>query len=75
MACIKIIDGFKIYIYARDHNPPHFQVYAGEYEELIIIEDLSTYTGGVPLKYRKKVIKWATENLEFLKQEWNKLNP
>lgn len=75
MACIKIIDGIKIYIYVRDHNPPHFHVYVAEYEELIVIEDLSTYTGGVPVKYRKKVIRWAPENQEFLKRQWNKLNP
>ncbi len=75
MACIKIIDGIKIYIYARDHNPPHFHIYIAEYEELIKIEDLSTYSGEVPKKYRKKVINWATENLEYLNQEWKKLNP
>lgn len=75
MACIKIIDGIKIYIYARDHNPPHFHVFIAEHEELIKIEGLSTYSGGVPLKYRKKVIKWALKNIDFLSREWNKLNP
>lgn len=75
MACIKIIDGIKIYIYARDHNPPHFHAIVAEHEELIVIEDLTTYTGSIPIKYRKKVISWAEENKEFLNQEWNKLNP
>ena len=65
MACIKVIDGIKIYIYARDHNPPHFHVCLSEYEELITIKDLLTYTGRVPNKYRKKVIEWATENTDF----------
>lgn len=75
MACIKIIDGIKIYIYARDHNPPHFHVCVAEYEELIIIEDLSTYAGGIPSKYRRKVIEWASDNMDYLIQEWNTLNP
>lgn len=75
MACIKIIDGIKIYIYARDHNPPHFHVYVAEHEELIVIENLTTYTGKVPARYRKKVIAWAVKNLDFLNQEWSKLNP
>ena len=65
MACIKIIDGIKIYIYARDHNPPHFHAIVVEYEELIVIADLSTYTGQIPTKYRKTVINWAEENKEF----------
>lgn len=75
VACIKSIDGIKIYIYSRDHNPPHFHVYIAEFEELIIIADLSSFSGGVPKKYRKKVINWAMENFEFLNREWNKLNP
>jgi hypothetical protein len=75
MACIKIIDGIKIYIYTRDHNPPHFHAIVAEHEELIVIADLSTYTGKIPTKYRKKVISWAEENKEFLNREWNKLNP
>lgn len=75
MACIKIIDGIKIYIYTRDHNPPHFHICIAEYEELIRIEDLSTFSGEVPKKYRKKVINWASGNSAFLNREWNKLNP
>jgi len=42
MPCIKIIDSVKIYIYARDQNPPHFHAIVAEHEELIIISDLST---------------------------------
>jgi len=75
LACIKIIDGIKIYIYARDHNPPHFHVYIAEYEELILIEDLTTYSGGLPKKYRKKVMTWAEQNSNFILREWNRLNP
>jgi len=75
LACIKIIDGIKIYIYARDHNPPHFHIHVAEYEELIVIKDLSTYSGEVPKKYRKKVIEWAVKNSDFLNREWKKLNP
>lgn len=74
MPCIKVIDSIKIYIYSRDHNPPHFHVLIAEYEELIIIEDLSTYSGNVPSKYRKKVIDWAKENQTFLMKNWTLLN-
>lgn len=74
MPCIKVIDSIKIYIYSRDHNPPHFHVLIAEYEELIVIEDLSTYSGYVPSKYRKKVIEWAKEKQHFLANNWTLLN-
>ena len=66
MPCIKIIDGIKIYVYARDHNPPHFHALIAEYEELIVINSLETYSGEIPSKHRKKVIQWLkTINLTF----------
>lgn len=74
MACVKIIDSIKIYIYKRDHNPPHFHVIIAEYEELIIISDLSTYSGYIPRTYKKKVIAWARKSQEFLMKNWDALN-
>lgn len=74
MPCIKIIDGIKVYIYARDHNPPHFHVRIAEYEELIIIESLETYSGEVPKKHRNKIVQWAEQNESYIMKQWNKLN-
>ena len=74
MPCIKIIDGIKVYVYARDHNPPHFHVRIAEYEELIIIKSLDTYSGEIPSKHRKKVIQWAEKNQSYILKQWNKLN-
>ncbi len=75
MPCLKIIDSIKIYVYGRDHNPPHFHAIAAEREELILIEDLSTYTGALLPKQRKKVVEWAAENQSFILSEWQRLNP
>ncbi len=72
MPCIKIIDSIKIYIYLRDHNPPHFHAM---YAELIEIMSLETYSGETPIKQRKKVVKWAADNREFLMNKWNQYNP
>lgn len=74
MPCVKIIDSIKIFIYSRDHNPPHFHALYAEYEELIIIEDLTTYSGELPLKHRRKVIAWAEVKKDFLKDQWQKFN-
>ncbi len=74
MPCIKIIDSIKIYIYARDHYPPHFHAIVAEHEELIVISDFSTYSGSIPGTQRKKVIGWASSNREFLRSEWDRVN-
>jgi len=74
MPCIKIIDSIKLYVYAQDHNPPHFHAIYAEYEELIIIESLKTYSGHLPKTQRKKVIAWAAQHQLFIMNQWNKLN-
>ncbi len=74
MPCIKIIDSIKVYIYADDHNPPHIHVFYSEHEELIVIRTLDTYTGEIPVSQRKKLVRWASQNTEFLMKEWNKFN-
>jgi hypothetical protein len=74
MPCIKIIDGIKVYIYGRDHNPPHFHIIFAEYEELIVIKSLESYSGYMPSKHRRKIIQWAQENHEYILRQWNKLN-
>jgi len=74
MPCIKIIDGIKVYVYARDHNPPDFHVKFAEFEEIIIIKTLETYSGSIPVKHRKIIIQWARENQEYILKQWIKLN-
>jgi hypothetical protein len=66
MPCVKTIDSIRICIYSRDHNPPHFHVLIAEYEELIRIEDFENYSGSIPTKYRKKILKGAVLNQGFL---------
>lgn len=74
MPCIKVIDSIKICVYSRDHLPPHFHAKYAEFEELIIIDTLETYSGIIPGKKRKKVIEWAENSKEYLKTEWNRNN-
>lgn len=75
MPCIKRIGSIKIYIYARDHNPPHFHAIYAEFEELIEIKSLNSYSGSIPKTPRKKVIVWATESQVYLMKKWMELNP
>ena len=75
MPTLKIIDGTKIDVYSREHPPPHFHAKSAEDEELIVIETLETYVGELPKRKRKKVIEWASENQEYLMDNFKRLNP
>ncbi len=75
MPTIKLIDSIKIDVYSREHPPPHFHVLYAEYEELIEIESLATYAGSIPKAQRTKVISWAEQNISYLMDTYNKLNP
>jgi Domain of unknown function (DUF4160) len=60
-------------LYPRDHNPPHFHVYYGEYEAIISIRTLEIIAGELPSKQLKKVIKWAEIVQEQLLNEFIRL--
>ena len=75
MPTIERIDGTKIDVYSREHPPPHFHALYAEYEELIEIETLETYAGKISNNKRKKVVKWAGENKQTLKEFFKRLNP
>jgi len=75
MPTIKIIDSIKIDVYSREHPPPHFHAIYAEYEELIEISTLETYTGKLPKKQRLKVLDWAKNNLALLMENFKRLNP
>lgn len=74
MPCIKTIGSIRIYIYLRDHNPPHFHVMYAGFEELIEIKSLKTYSGWIPGKQRKEIIAWAEKNQPYLIQKWEEYN-
>ncbi|MEM1217838.1 MAG: DUF4160 domain-containing protein [Bacteroidota bacterium] len=75
MACIKSIDSIKIFIYPRDHNPPHFHVIYAEYEMMIEIKTLTKMLGELPKKQEKKVLEWARANQDFIYKKWKQYNP
>lgn len=58
--------GIAIFIYWDDHNPPHFHAEYGEYEILIQIADLQTYSGLLPSRAYGLVMEWASLHREEL---------
>ncbi len=66
-------EGIRVYIYARDHNPPHFHAYYGEFEAVISIQTLEVLAGNLPSKQLKRVEKWASLIKNNLLEEFIKL--
>ena len=64
--------GIAIYVYWRDHGPPHFHaVYGGE-QAAITIEDLRVLSGRLPPRATGLVIEWATLHQEELRNIWRR---
>ncbi|MCB0704681.1 MAG: DUF4160 domain-containing protein [Saprospiraceae bacterium] len=70
MPVIHLIDSIRILIYFDDHLPPHFHAQYNEFEILIEIDSLETYSGYLPTKQSKRVFAWAKENQNFLREKW-----
>jgi hypothetical protein len=63
--------GIAIYIYYRDHAPPHFHAIYGGEEALVAIEDLSVLQGKIPPRALGLVTEWASMHQEELMRVWN----
>lgn len=62
--------GIAIYIYWRDHGPPHFHAVYGGDELRVAIDDLSVLTGRLPPRVVGFVIEWAALHQEDLRTAW-----
>lgn len=62
--------GIVIYMYYREHFPPHFHAIYGDDEALISIENLSIVEGNLSPRVLGLVIEWASINQEKLLQNW-----
>jgi hypothetical protein len=52
--------GIAIYMYYRDHAPPHFHAIYGEHEAVIAIATGEVVEGKLPRKARSLVTEWPT---------------
>lgn len=73
MPTFYVIEGVKIQLFFRDHNPPHFHTEFAEYKALISIEEQEVLEGDLPKNKRKKIVKWAEEHQEELMEIWHEL--
>ena len=70
MPVISTFNGIKIYINYRDHMPPHFHAYYGEYECIIDITEIEIIAGNMPNKQLKMIYGWTALHQEELQENW-----
>ena len=74
MPIIVRIGNARVYIYADDHNPPHFHVVGPDFKALVRISDLKVIAGSVPPDTMRKVLEWAGDNRALLALKWVEIN-
>ncbi len=62
--------GIKIYMYWRDHSPPHFHAEYGESHVVIDIENVVVLRGIFPNIQLKVVLAWAKQHKSELISIW-----
>lgn len=53
----------------RDHAPPHFHVWYGEYKAIISIKE-KTVKGEMPKRALKMIFEWLEVHKEDLLKDW-----
>lgn len=74
MPTVKDFGGYKITIYAEDHNPPHVHVIGSDFQAKVAIADASVFAGAIPSRWRREALDWINENRDRLMEKWNELN-
>lgn len=74
MPTIVEIGSIQIRLYAKDHLPPHFHISTPDGEAMVLLSDLSLLKGRIRQRDFETCRRWAMENRELLKNEWDRLN-
>ena len=64
------IDGVDIYMYFKDHAPPHVHGIYGDDEALVTIRDGGVYAGSLPANKLAVVSGYVLANTETLLARW-----
>ncbi|CAM5224931.1 DUF4160 domain-containing protein [Alishewanella longhuensis] len=54
----------------KEHPPPHFHVYYGEYRATVDILECEILQGDLPVKQTKLVLAWALLHQDELMADW-----
>jgi len=77
MGSVHVINSVKIYLYSRDHNPPHIHAIFAENEALLVILSGEVIRGYLPKTQLKEVSEWLDDEevKKTLLEMFHKLNP
>jgi Domain of unknown function (DUF4160) len=67
---VAIVDGVKIMLFFRDHDPPHVHAEYGEFRARISIATASILQGDLPPGKKRRILEWAREHQEALSAAW-----
>jgi hypothetical protein len=63
--------GIAIYMYYRDHAPPHFHAIYRDYEAEIDLESGGVLVGNLPRRAQALVDEWAELHRDELQHNWD----
>lgn len=67
--------GIRICVFSRDHLPPHFHAFFGEYEALIDIRENKIIAGNLPKRKLHEILNYLEANRSDLLETFLQLNP
>ena len=62
--------GISIYMYSRDHNPPHFHAIYGEFSAVVLVATGEIISGGLPRRAERLVSEWLRVHTNEIYQAW-----
>ncbi|CAB4756173.1 unannotated protein [freshwater metagenome] len=62
--------GISIYMYPRDHNPPHFHAIYGEFSAQVLISNGLLVNGSLPRRAERLVREWLHAHQNEIYQAW-----
>lgn len=69
------ISGIRICVFSRDHLPPHFHAFYGEFEVLIDIREGIPIAGDLPRRKMREILEYLEVNRDDLLAVFYELNP
>jgi hypothetical protein len=73
MPTIHVGSGWKITMYAADHNPPHFHIITADGEAQVQIDNLEIMRGRISARNWRLARNWAATNQTALIETWQRL--
>jgi len=64
--------GIAIFMYVRDHNPPHYHALYGGHEATILIEGAQVLYGSLPRRALRLIYAWHRLHQEELTEAWRR---